>query len=321
MITLSKLAAMAHVSVSTASKAFSMSPEVNEQTREMIFRIAREQGCFKKFFSARYPKYVIAVICPEYQSQFYFDALCALQTTLSEYGCEICVASTGFSRQKERELLEYYSHYADVDGIIMIHGSVLADFHSEVPIVTIYSSGHYGIADITCDYRIALEQALCYYTDHGIRDIGFIGDSNTVLKLGWFREVAAQLGLSEEELSVRVSEQRFEEGGYRAMEAFLATGKPPRGILCAYDYMAIGAIRCLHDHGLRVPEDVAVIGMDNIAQAQYLNPSLSSIQFPTAECCRSAAQAMAAYLTDKPFTPQLVLPCRLHLRESSRLPE
>ena len=50
MITLSKLASLAHVSVSTASKAFSMSSEVSEQTREHIFRVAREQGCFKKIF-------------------------------------------------------------------------------------------------------------------------------------------------------------------------------------------------------------------------------------------------------------------------------
>ena len=318
MITLSKLAAMAHVSVSTASKAFSMSPEVSEQTREMIFRIAKEQGCFKKFFSARYPKYVIAVICPEYQSQFYADALSALQAGMSEYGCEICVASTGFCQQKERELLEYYSHYADVDGIIVIHGSVLADFHSEVPIVTIYSSGHYGIADITCAYRSALEQALHHFLDSGIRDIGFIGDSRTELKQRWFREVTAQLGLSEKVL-IQISDQRFEAGGYQAMETMLSKGKPPRAILCAYDYMAIGAMRCLHDHGLRVPEDVAMIGMDNIAQAAYLTPSLSSIQFPTAECCRSAAQAMVAFLTGKPYTPQLVLPCTLHLRESSRI--
>lgn len=320
MITLSKLAAMAHVSVSTASKAFSMSPEVNEQTREMIFRIAKEQGCFKKYFSAKYPKYVIAVICPEYQSQFYADALSALQAALSEFGCEICVASTDFSQEKERDLLKYYNHYADVDGIIMIHGSVLDDFHSDLPIVTIYSSGHYGTADITCDYRQALEAAVEHLLQKGTGKIGFIGDRYTKLKQGWFRDVTARLGLCADDCPVEVSDRRFEQGGYQAMATILAAGQPPRGILCAYDYMAIGAIRCLLDHGFSVPEDVAVIGMDDIDQAQYLNPSLSSIRFPTRECCQTAAQAMMAYLTGKPFDSPLVLPCRLQLRESSYLP-
>lgn len=68
MITLSKIALLAHVSVATVSKAFSMSSEVNEQTREMIFDIAKKYGCFKKFFNAKYPKFVVAVICPEFQS-------------------------------------------------------------------------------------------------------------------------------------------------------------------------------------------------------------------------------------------------------------
>ena len=105
MITLSKLASLAHVSVSTASKAFSMSPEVNEQTREMIFQVAKEQGCFKKFFNAKYPKYVIAVICPEYKSLFYSSALSLLQEYFSAHSCEVCVASTNFSPEKEADLL------------------------------------------------------------------------------------------------------------------------------------------------------------------------------------------------------------------------
>lgn len=63
MITLSKIAKLAHVSISTVSKSFSMSPEVNEQTREVIFSIAREHGSFKKYYNAKYPKFVVAVIC------------------------------------------------------------------------------------------------------------------------------------------------------------------------------------------------------------------------------------------------------------------
>ena len=68
MMTLSKLAKLAHVSVSTASKAFSESPDISSETREMIFSIAKAQGCFKKFYNAKYPKLVIAVIAPEFGS-------------------------------------------------------------------------------------------------------------------------------------------------------------------------------------------------------------------------------------------------------------
>ena len=175
------------------------------------------------------------------------------------------------------------------------------------------------MADITCAYRDSLEQAFRHFIAQGIDSIGFIGDSHTQLKLGWFREVSAKLGLAISEQSIAISDTRFEAGGYQAMQQLLKSENFPKGILCAYDYMAIGAIRCLHDHGLRVPEDVAIIGMDNIAQAPYLTPALSSIQFPTSQCCRTAADAMIAFLTGKTWDAPTILPCQLHLRESSRL--
>lgn len=62
MLTLSKLAKLSNVSVSTASKAFSMSSEVSDETRQRIFDIANQHGCFKKFFKGKYPHYVVAVI-------------------------------------------------------------------------------------------------------------------------------------------------------------------------------------------------------------------------------------------------------------------
>ena len=71
MITLSKIAKLAHVSVSTVSKAFSGSSEVNEQTRNLIFEIAKQNNCFKKYYNTKYPRYVIAVISPEFKSSFY----------------------------------------------------------------------------------------------------------------------------------------------------------------------------------------------------------------------------------------------------------
>ena len=79
MMTLSKIAALAHVSVPTVSKAFSMSSEVNEQTREIIFDIAKKHGCFRKYYNAKYPKHVIAVICPEFKSRYYSRVLSLLQ--------------------------------------------------------------------------------------------------------------------------------------------------------------------------------------------------------------------------------------------------
>lgn len=320
MITLSKLASLAHVSVSTASKAFSMSPEVNEQTREMIFSIAKEQGCFKKFFSAKYPKYVIAVICPEYKSLFYSTALSLLQESLSKHSCEICVASTDFSPEKEADLLEYYSRYAPVDGIIVIDGRITPNLHTDIPIATLFPNpGCGGQISVTGDCTEALVQGLRHFLDRGIRDIGFIGDPHTDAKQRLFARLTEGLA-PELKLRYMISPQRFEAGGYGAMERLAESGHIPRALFCAYDYMAIGAIRYCWEHQLRIPEDVAIIGMDDIPENKYLNPPLSSVNFNMDKICAIAADAILRHLGDPTFTLKEKVPATLHLRASSEIP-
>ena len=319
MITLSKLAALAHVSVSTASKAFSMSPEVNEQTREMIFAIAREQGCFRKFFSAKYPKYVIAVICPEYKSLFYSTALSLLQEYLSKHSCEICVASTDFSPEKEADLLEYYSRYASVDGIIVIDGRITPNLHTDIPVATLFSNpGCAGMISVVGDCTDAVTESLQHFLCQGVRDIGFIGDPYTEAKQRLFaRLVDSQF--PEAKVTYRISPQRFEAGGYNAMAHFCTEGHVPRAIFCAYDYMAIGAIRYCWEHGIPVPEEVAFIGMDDIPENSYLNPPLSSINFNLDKICATAAEAIMKHLADPEYTLTQRIPATLHLRNSSRI--
>ena len=319
MITLSKLASLAHVSVSTASKAFSMSPEVNEQTRETIFQIAKEQSCFKKFFNAKYPKYVIAVICPEYKSLFYSTALSLLQEYLSEHSCEVCVASTNFSPEKEADLLEYYSRYATVDGIIVIDGRITPDLHTDIPIATIFPNpGCAGVISVSGDCTEAMTDGIQFFLDSGITDIGFIGDPHTDAKQRLFARISESLSPALK-ISFMISPQRFEAGGYNAFSHFAAGGHIPRAVFCAYDYMAIGAIRYCWEHKLHVPEDVAIIGMDDIPENKYLNPPLSSINFNMDKICAAAAKAMMKRLTEPAFTLQEKIPATLHLRESTNL--
>lgn len=318
MITLSKLAALAHVSVSTASKAFSMNSEVSEQTREMIFRIAKEQGCFKKFFNAKYPKYVVAVICPEYKSHFYASALSHLQEFLSAHSCEVCVASTNFSAQTEADLLEYYSHYATVDGIIVIDGRVPLDLPKEIPVATIFPHpGCEGAITLSSDPTDAMTEAIRHFLENGITDIGFIGESYTLGKETRFRQIAQAHGLDLNPMYFSISQQRFEAGGYAAFETYLKNGHIPRAIVCAYDYMAIGAIRCASEHGLRIPEEVAFIGMDNIPENRYLNPPLSSIDFNMDRLCAIAADAIMNRLSDPDFVLHQKVSATFHLRTSA----
>ena len=209
MITLSKIAKEAHVSVSTASKAFSGSSEVNEETRQLVFDVAKRYGCFKKFFNAKYSKYVIAIICPEFSSIHYTSYLSYLRRDLENEGCEICVAESNFSAEKERELLDYYCKHADVDAIIMIHPHITHYDFYEIPVLTLGRgfSGSNGYC-ILCDSSTALADSIDYLLSQNVTSIGFIGEPLTAGKLANFKAELSRRGIEPDSEHIKMAVHR-----------------------------------------------------------------------------------------------------------------
>ena len=320
MITLSKLAKLAHVSVSTASKAFTMSNEVNEQTREEIFKVAKELGCFRKFYNAKYPKYMIAVICPELKSLHYSFALSTLQENLSIQNCEICVATTNFSLETEKLLLEYYHYHTNVDAIVVIQGKLPLTDSYEVPIIAVDSTcPQPNIVSIRPDYEASVAKVIEHFAKHGITNIGYLGETKSLGREIMFKEIMTKKLGGYNENHIIVSDQRFQKGGYAAMEELLKQKELPRALICAYDYFAIGAIRCILDHGMSVPEDFLVIGFDDLPEAKYLNPPLSSISPLHEEVYKTAANSIVKLINNEMIDMDITIGSKLYLRESSKI--
>ena len=316
MITLSKLAKLCHVSVSTVSKAFSMSNEVNEQTREMIFEVARENNCFRELFNAKYPKYVVAIVCPEFHSTYYSSTLSLLQSYLSQYNCEITVASTNFSPETERELLNYYSKYTTVDAIINYGLLTEKSIQSEIPIINMCTSD--SSRNYIChDYSEALNGAIGYLIKNGAKKIGFISEKHTIKKLEYFYAALKQQSAEINERFISVTTERFEKGGYLAMQKLIDRKDLPDAVICGYDDMAIGAMRCAVDNGLKIPEDIKFMGMNDIGVSAYIQPSLSTIDLKNSETCKAASDMLIARLNGNYFPENVVIKCDLKLREST----
>ena len=315
MMTLSKLARLAHVSLSTASKAFSMSSEVNEETRKMIFALAREHGCFKKFYNAKYPKLVIAVICPEFRSRYYSSLVSIIQESLAEKGCEICVASTDFSTKTLKELYEYYNNYSNVDGIIMIDCFKEDLSENNVPIVTTRRSKFKN----TPLYPSGIDLAIDYFLSKNVTDIGFIGELHTSGKLMDFKKCINEKNITLRDEYISISEKRLESGGYAAMEELFRRNSVPRAIICAYDCMAIGAMRCIFDNGLKIPEDIAIIGINNNRESEFLNPPLSSVGRCVEKMGEKLAETMINNLMGKENCNTVIIEPKLILRRSTEI--
>ena len=195
-MTLTELAKLAHVSTSTASKAFALSPEVSEQTRELVFEVAKSNGCFKKFYRQEYPGLVFAVICPEFESSYYSAFISEMQTYLSRYNSEVAVAATGFDGATEQRLLEYYRRYHTADGIILINGFTPIDPTGEIPIATVNCyRGCKGAINATISSQKAIAEMVAEWKERGVTEIGFIGDRFTDQRLNCLKRALSDHSL------------------------------------------------------------------------------------------------------------------------------
>ena len=119
---------------------------------------------------------------------------------------------------------------------------------------------------------------------------------------------------------VQVSLAMFlEESGYLGMNELIESGNVPRAILCAYDNIAVGVMRSLFEHNMRVPEDVAIIGMDDISYCKYLTPSLSSISFESESVCKFTCEKIINLILGNHCENFKKFNATLKLRESSEI--
>ncbi len=319
-MTLTELARLAHVSTSTASKAFALSPEVNEQTRDMVFEAAKANGCFKKFYRQEYPGLVFAIICPEFESNYYSAFISEMQKYLSKYNSEVAVAATGFDGATEQRLLEYYRRYHTADGIILINGFTPVESTNEIPIATVNCyRGCKGAINVNADSQNSINQMVSEWKSQGVTEIGFIGDCYTGQRLKCIKRALEENSLKKIEEHFVSTNERFERSGYLGAMELVARGRLPRAILCAYDRIAIGAMRAFSEKGIRVPEDVAVFSVDDAPGSAYSLPALTSVSHRVDEVCRAVAKSLMAKIKGEPYDEEIEFECELIRRESSRI--
>lgn len=279
-MTLGKLAGIAGVSVSTASKAFSGSNEISEATREMIFELARKYGCFDKYYKNKYESTVFAVIAPEINSEHYYKLIIAIQKHVEAVGGTLLISTSNFSSERTKELFRYYTEFCKVDGIIVIGRANLIENPENFPVVVIGENKVKGITRINYSCKSALNDAVELLVNNGHERIAFAGEALTVSKQELFVETMSKYGLYMRDEYLQCSEgSRFEQAGRECAKRLLQCKTMPTAIVCAYDYIALGVMEELNNNGIKVPEDVSIIGMDNINITSMHGISLTSISY------------------------------------------
>lgn len=291
-MTLSKLAQLANVSVAVVSKAFSGREDVSEAMREHVFAVAREHGCFAQFYHARYDKPVIAVIIPEAISQFYIHYIEVLKKDIEENGYTMLLSIYNFDNALKDELVRYFTHHGKVDGLILV-GATFPD-NDKCDTVLISTTHHQGrgASVVSLDARKGIDACLDALLEAGHRRIGYVGEAYTLSRRKRLMEQVAAHGLAVDESLFYTSRLRFADAGRDGVRHLFSLPEPPTAILGAYGYITQGILAALAERGLRVPEDISVVSLDNDPSPIHPQLDIACVPSDTERICAGAIQIL-----------------------------
>lgn len=316
LMTMKELAKLANVSVATVSKAFCDAEDISEETKHHIFEIAKQYGCYGKFYKGKYHKKIIAIICPELASNYYSRFVEDLQRLIEAADCIAVISTDHFSAAQQSELVEYYASYLKVDGIILFDLRSPLKKGYEAPIVSLFSSQDHNVDSVNLDLESAISGAVQVLTGLGHRHIAFLGESLTLQKAKLYQKAMRDAG--NPDIHIIQSSSRFEQAGEDGVKQLLSSNREFSAVICAYDNIAFGAIKQLKRAGLRVPGDVSVIGIDNISTSQYTETALTSIDTNPEEICMIAWDLLQKKIKNPYFRSRqnIIIHGNLILRES-----
>ena len=298
-----KLSILAGVSPATVSKAFNGAKDIGEETKQKIFAIAKQYNCFEKYNKVKYPKKVVAVICPEVESEFYANLVSYIKKVLNKLGIIMVLSISDFSAEKESELISYHQTCKNADGILVLGAHSHIKYNKDIPIVDICSSPKTQEIDcVNMDLSSAISDAVLLFKNNGHKDIGYIGEKLTNRRKLYFEQALLDHNLEINPDFIVVSEKRFNQAGYDAMQKIYSLKKRPTAIFCAYDYIALGAMECISDHNENVPDNFSIIGIDDISFSSNSNVKLTTIRPNIEEICNIAIDLLVKKINEKSFS-------------------
>ncbi|MBO1004008.1 LacI family DNA-binding transcriptional regulator [Pseudogracilibacillus auburnensis] len=320
MATLRDVAKRAGVSVSTASYSINNSPLITDKTKKKVLQAVKELG-YRPHGMAKNLKEqktnIIGIFLSGFSGPFFNEMLEGIQEVVIQNGYELVVCA---SVDQHRLLIERY-----------VDGAIILNFHMEDELLESCANEKFPI--ITLDREMDdphIQNVLLpnedgsalivdYLIDKGHKRIGYISGSEESfdgeMRLKGFKNSLQRHGKSLLDMDL-LRADFTESSGYEKMNRYLNEERSdlPSAFVCANDEMALGAIRAIQEHGIRIPEDIAIAGFDDIHLSEYINPPLTTIHVPKKQWGITAAQTLFNMIDDsfgfEPVPIELVLKIR-----------
>jgi DNA-binding LacI/PurR family transcriptional regulator len=315
-VNLKTLASLLELSQTTISLVLNDSPaarSIPAQTRERVFEAARKFNYRPNYFarSLRQSRSMsIAVLAPDLSEGYFTVVMNGVQAALVEAHYFYFTAS----------------HYWDPELIREYPRRTQADFLSPLPVVAI--SGHArtaGVSNLVLDHTKGAELALSHLRELGHTRIAMMKGPEIIpdstYRWSAILDVSKRFGIETgpELLMNLPAYTGSPESGYQPVKELLSRTRDFTAIFCFNDIAAIGAMRALKDAGISVPEDVSVIGFDDILGASYHTPSITTVRQPLEEMGRAGARILLERIARpaEDFEPEVVFEPQLIVREST----
>ncbi|MFB6230798.1 MAG: LacI family DNA-binding transcriptional regulator [Salinibacter sp.] len=330
MATLKDVARKAGVSISTVSRVFNDPEKVRPDTRQRV-RKASEALNYKPSRVARRLRVqtgetnLIGLIIPDIQNPFFAEVARGVEDVARDHNYAVIFSNSDEDPENQKVALDTLQT-EDVDGVIVppvdLDDAAVKDFaESSIPIVCVdRQMADLRLDTILSDNRQGAHDAVTHLIEHGHGRIAFIGGIARISTLTERRE-GYEAALRDHDLPVDPALVRegelHRERGKDHTEALLALDRPPTALFTGNNLTTLGALAALNQHDVRVPEDMALVGYDDIPWADALNPPPTVIDQPSYEMGQRAAELLLQRLDAPDRSPTVVtLQPKLIVRQS-----
>lgn len=336
--TLSQIAKSAGVSKATASMALNNSPLIAKETRRRVLKIAQEKNYRPNFFARRLSKgqtesITLFCIVDDRESSgwvlpstwnYYNPILKSAYFTLMENNYQLQFEIITYEEAVNKNIILNKTLDGSTDGLLLLITSknnyAFLDELSDFPIVTLNATVSSSFCSVKVNDQLGVYEAVNYLLSLGHRDIAHIKGPtdhfNVAARHEGYLKALQKAGINPSPDYIKEGDWRI-DSGERIMSELLELETPPSAVFCCNDHMAIGALKAIKNKGLRVPEDISVIGYDDSEIAKVAIPELTSIQPPLEELGRIGANEILQLIKGKNVqTHHVVVSPKLIMRSS-----
>ncbi|RUT73060.1 LacI family DNA-binding transcriptional regulator [Ancylomarina longa] len=332
-VTIKDIAEKLNISVSTVSRALKNNPEISLQTRENVQKLAKELKYQPNPLAVALKtkkSNTIGVVVPQIVSSFYASVVKGIEQVADEQGYQVFVSSSNEKMEKEEKNVNGFLNMR-MDGIILSLSRATSTYDHihkiqdmGVPMVLFdRTSKELDVSKVVADDAAAAYTAVNHLIDSGAKRVAFLTGMEYMLfgrnRMRGYKKALEDKGFSLDKTLISRCDFTVEGAKKAAME-LLSRSNRPDAFFAISDDLAIGTIAAAKELGLRIPEDVAVVGFSNSRRSRYMEPSISTMDQNPKQVGREAAKLLFDQMENKPNAKdvkEVVVTADLIVRTSS----